>query len=131
MREQRPTRQTSVPRRRAAAAWLTLAALLSLCLSQPPHASASLANTSSQASVVASGSPLAPVQAAHDADHCSLCRATAQARVGVRPSSCVGELASNEASLRLVLPTPELASSAPDLRSAPPRAPPRSPVLGA
>jgi len=129
MREHAPARNPDVRPRPGAAVWLTLAALLSLCLSQPLHASTNLASASGQASIVAAGGALAAQHAAHDADHCSLCRATAQARLGVRPSACVADLAAAGACLPLPLPTPEIACCAPDLRGSPPRAPPLAPVL--
>lgn len=128
------------------ATWLTIAALLGLCLSQPFHNAAPIvsAHGSGHASghasghgldaaalVVAAGRDHPAQRAAHDADLCSLCRATAQARLGIRVSACVGELAAARGCLPLQLPAPELACSAPDLRDAQPRAPPGLRLLGA
>lgn len=111
---------------RPAAALLTIAALLSLGLGQPLHASAPIDAASSEAlaTQLTAANPLAAQHAEHDADLCSLCRATAQARLGVRVSACAGDFTASEAPLPLPLPAPELAACAPDLRDAPPRAPP-------
>ncbi len=118
--------ETGVELRRPAAAWLTITALFTLCLSQPFHVSVRFESSpsGSAASVVAAGSGLPSQRAPHDADLCSLCRATAQARLGVRVMSCVGELATTGACLPLHLPAPALARAAPALRNAQPRAPP-------
>ena len=133
MRNREEPLRSGAARRHRAAAWLTIAALFSLCLGQPLHASApiAVANGSSQTATLAATNDLAPGQAPHDADLCSLCRATAQARLGVRLSACVGDLTASGACLPLQLPAPELASSAPDLRDAQPRAPPALPLLAA
>ena len=132
--------------RRLTATWLTIAALLGLCLSQPFHNAAPIvsAHASGHASghasdhgldaaalVVAAGSDHPAQRAAHDADLCSVCRATAQARLGLRLTSCLGELAATGPYLPLQLPAPELACSAPDLRDAQPRAPPGLRLLDA
>lgn len=124
--------------RRLTATWLTIAALLGLCLSQPYHNAAPVVSghgsghgLDAAALVVAAGRDHPAQRAAHDADLCSLCRATAQARLGVRVSACVGELAAARVCLPLQLPAPELACSAPDLRDAQPRAPPGLRLLGA
>ena len=126
MRAQSARLRQDVAFRRSAAAWLTIAALFSLCLSQPFHVSVPLETSASSpaASIVAAGSGLPSQRAPHDADLCSLCRATAQARLGVRVMACVGELATTGATLPLHLPAPALASAAPTLRNAQPRAPP-------
>jgi hypothetical protein len=112
--------------RRPAAAWLTIAALLALGLSQPLHASAPIdaGHFGAGSALVAAANPVASQHADHDADLCSLCRATAQARLGVRVCACAGDLTASAARLPLPLPAPELAACAPDLRDAPPRAPP-------
>ena len=119
--------------RRNAAAWLTLAALVGLCLSQPFHNPAPIASAhasghgpDSASLVVAAGGDLPAQRAAHDADLCSVCRATAQARLGLRVASTLGELATSGQCLPLHLPAPALASAAPALRNAQPRAPPTS-----
>jgi hypothetical protein len=126
MRKFRRLLRSGVALRRPAAAWLTLATLFALCLSQPFHASAPLGSSASSPAVrvVAAGSELPSQRAAHDADLCSVCRATAQVRLGVRVMACVGELATTGATLPLHLPAPALASAAPTLRNAQPRAPP-------
>jgi len=113
-------------RRRPAAAWLTIAALVSLGLSQPLHASTPIdaANLGAGSALVVAANPVASQHAHHDADLCSLCRATAQARLGVRVSACAGDLTTSQVQLPLPLPAPEQAACAPDLRDAPPRAPP-------
>ena len=124
--------------RRLIATWLTIAALLGLCLSQPFHNAAPIVSAHASghgldtaALVVAAGSDHPAQRAAHDADLCSVCRATAQARLGLRLTSCLGELAATGPYLPLQLPAPELACSAPDLRDAQPRAPPGLRLLGA
>jgi hypothetical protein len=140
MREFRPLVRTSAAARRLRAAtrrlraatrrlpvvWLTLAALLSLSVSQPLHASGplSLASASAEAAFALAANDLSSSHAAHDGELCSLCRATAQARLGVRVSAGIGDLAPHGACLLLPLPAPEIARSAPDLRDTQPRAPP-------
>jgi len=117
--------------RRHAAPWLTITALLALCLSQPLHSAAAIvsAHASAQgmdaaALAVAAGSDHPAQHAAHDADLCSVCRATAQARLGLRVTSSLGALTATGPCLPLHLPAPALASAAPALRNAQPRAPP-------
>lgn len=126
MRELERLRRHDAAIPRAAAAWLTIAALLTVCLSQSFHATTPpvLATASPAASVVTAGSDLPAQHAAHDADLCSLCRATAQARLGLRVISSLGALAATGTSVPLHLPAPALASAAPSLRNAQPRAPP-------
>jgi hypothetical protein len=126
MREQFARLRQDVAFRCSAAAWLTIAALFSLCLSQPFHVSVPFEASASSpaASIVAAGSGLPSQRAPHDADLCSLCRATAQARLGVRVTFCAGEISMTGACLPLHLPAPALACAAPALRNAQPRAPP-------
>jgi hypothetical protein len=140
MREIRPLVRTGAASRRVRAAtrrlpvvWLTLAALLSLSVSQPLHASGplSVASAGAEAAFAVAANDPTSQHATHDADLCSLCRATAQARLAVRVSAGIGDLAPNGACLRLPLPAPEFARSAPDLRDAQPRAPPALPSLSA
>lgn len=119
---------------RKAGASLVLASLLALFLSQPFHASAlfgapqeGLATTA----VAAASGPL-PSQAAHDADLCSMCRATAQTRLGLRLALRLGEIAADRPCLALHPPAPVPVRAAPPLRQAQPRAPPASlPLLQA
>jgi hypothetical protein len=126
MREQSARLRQGVAFRRPAAAWLAIAALLSLCSSQPFHGATPIrvATAGPEASFIVAGSDLPSQHAAHDADLCSLCRATAQARLGLRISACMGELAASGACLPLHLPAAEQAGAAPALRNAQPRAPP-------
>jgi len=132
MRE-RARREGSGALRRPAVAWLTIAALLALGLGQPLHAAAAAraARVGAESVLVAAGGAATPQPAGHDADQCSLCRATAQARLGVRVSACAFDFAAIAACLPLPLPAPELAACAPDLRAAPPRAPPSLLALAA
>jgi hypothetical protein len=119
--------------RRAGAA-LVLASLLALFLSQPFHASAPFGapqpGLPTAAVSVASSALIS--QAAHDADLCSMCRATAQTRLGLRLALRLGEIAADRPCLALHLPAPVPAKAAPQLRQAQPRAPPASlPLLQA
>jgi hypothetical protein len=114
--------------RRRASAWLALAAFLGLLCAQPFHGSLAVATAgaSSATQVVAQGDPPAP-HVAHDPGLCALCRAAAQTRFDLRAPAAL--LAADGSSLPLHLPAPVSPGSAPELRSARPRAPPAPAVL--
>ena len=119
--------------RRHAGASVVIASLLALFLSQPFHGAAPIA---APTGFLAAGAVLAsqlPTQAApHDADLCSMCRATAQTRLGLRVAVRVGEVSADGPCLPLHLPAPAPIKAAPPLRDAQPRAPPATlPLLEA
>jgi hypothetical protein len=109
--------------RRAGAA-VVLASLLALFLSQPFHASLPLPLGSGAAGAAAITSPSPSQPAGHDADLCSMCRATAQTRLGLRPALRLAEMAADGPCLALHLPATAPVKAAPSLRHAQPRAPP-------
>jgi hypothetical protein len=117
--------------RRRAGASLVLASLLALFLSQPFHAATPIGvspgGLATGAVALVSG-PLLSQAAAHDADLCSMCRATAQTRLGLRAALRVGDVTANGPCLLLHLPAPAPTKAAPQLRDAQPRAPP-APLL--
>ena len=127
MRTMRELREPSRPRfarRRRALVWLAVASFLGLLLSQPFHASVPLAKGG--VATVAQGDLLAH-HVAHDPGVCALCRAAAHTRLEVRaPTKLV---AADGSSLPLHLPAPVSPGSAPELRSARPRAPPAPPAV--
>ncbi len=113
-------------RARVAGASLLIASLLAF-LSQPFHATAPIGAPQqplATTTVAVASSPLPSQAAAHDADLCSMCRATAQTRLGLRLALRLGEIAADRACLALHLPAPAPAKAAPQLREAQPRAPP-------
>lgn len=117
---------------RKAGASLVLASLLALLLSQPFHASALFGAPQEglpTTSVAAASGPPVPSQDAHDADLCSMCRATAQTRLGLRLALRLGEIAADRPCLALHPPAPVPVKAAPPLRQAQPRAPPASLAL--
>ena len=126
MRELQRLHRHCVAFRRHAGASLVLASLLALFLSQPFHASLRARRgpgSAAHAVAVVSG-PLPSQPAAHDADLCSMCRATAQTRLGLRVALRLGEIAADGPCLALHLPAPAPVKAAPPLREAQPRAPP-------
>lgn len=132
MRELLRLHRHCVAIRRQTGAWLVLASLLALFLSQPFHAStpSGAPRPGPATTAVSAASP--PSQAEHDADLCSMCRATAQTRLGLRVALRLAEIAADRPCLALHLPAPELAKAAPQLRAVQPRAPPASlPLLHA
>jgi hypothetical protein len=111
---------------RCTSAWLVVASLLALSLSQPFHATRPLA--------AGEGGPVATASAvgeagpsAHDADLCPVCRAAVQTRLVLRPPLAL-HLAPDGASVLLRAPSASPLRSAPELDGAHPRAPP-SPLL--
>lgn len=127
MRELRRLHRSCVALQRRAGAWVVLASLLALFLGQPLHATAPIgAPENAPSSLALVSSPPTAQGGAHDADLCSMCRATAQTRLGLRVAQRAGEIAADGASLPLHLPALTPAKAAPQLREAQPRAPPRS-----
>ena len=110
-------------RRRAGAAGV-IASLLALFLSQPFHASLPLPLGSGAAGASAITSPSPSQPAGHDGDLCSMCRATAQTRLGLRVALRLGEIAADRPCLALHLLAAAPVKAAPPLRQAQPRAPP-------
>jgi hypothetical protein len=118
-------RLNSVAIQRRAGAAVVLA--LALFLSQPFHVSTSshaAGGSPAAASVLGLLDQTASQAAAHDADLCSFCRASAQTRLGLRVALRVAALAATGPSLALHLPAPTPVRGAPLLRQAQPRAPP-------
>jgi hypothetical protein len=127
MLEPRPLHRSCVALGRRAGASLVLASLLALFLGQPLHARAPIAAVGDAPSSLALvASPPSALHGAHDADLCSLCRATAQTRLGLRVAQRAGEITAGGASLPLHLPALTPAKAAPQLREAQPRGPPRT-----
>jgi hypothetical protein len=125
MHERRPVNQDCVALRRRAAAAVVIASLLALFLSQPFHASLPRYLGPSGAAHAASAIAGASSQpAGHDADFCSMCRATAQTRLGLRVALRLGVVAADRPCLALHLPAEGPVQAAPLLRQAQPRAPP-------
>jgi hypothetical protein len=118
--------------RRQAGASVLIASLLALFLSQPFHAATPIGvprgvPSGTTAAVVSSQ---LPSQASpHDADLCSMCRATAQTRLGLRVALRVGGIAADGPCLPLHLPALAPTRAAPQLRDAQPRAPPAALLL--
>jgi hypothetical protein len=133
MREIRLLHPQGVAFRRRAGAWLVIASLLSLFLTQPFHATTPIAGLGgADAAVVVASGQLPAHGSPHDADLCSMCRASAQTRLGLRVALRVGEVAAHGPALALHLPAPARAKAAPQLREAQPRAPPATlPLLQA
>jgi hypothetical protein len=123
MRELREPSRLRFALRRRATAWLAVASFFGLVLTQPFHAStpAATAGAASATQAVAAGD-LPAHHAAHDPGLCALCRAAAQTRFDLRPPAPA--IAVDGSSLPLHLPAPVSPGSAPELRSARPRAPP-------
>jgi len=118
--------------RRHAGASVVIASLLALFLSQPFHAAVPIAAAKGVLAATAGAvvSSQLPSQAApHDADLCSMCRATAQTRLGLRVALRVGEVSADGPCLPLHLPAPAPIKAAPQLRDAQPRAPPATLLL--
>ena len=128
MRELREPSRLRFALRRRATASLAVASFLGLLLTQPFHGSApaATAGVATTAQVVTQGEP--PVHhAAHDPGLCALCRAAAHTRFDVRaPSQAI---VADGSSLPLHLSAPVAPGSAPELRSARPRAPPAPSVV--
>lgn len=126
MRELQRLLRHRVALRPAAVAWLTIAALLALNLGQSLHAASAthVDPAGSEISLFAAAHPLPSQPARHAADLCPVCRATAQARLGVRVSAGVSEIAASDIGMPLPRPAAERAAAAPALRDARPRAPP-------
>jgi len=115
---------------RHAGAWLVIASLCSLFLGQPLHAGAQIGAAAGVSATLALSSAQLPSQTSpHDAGGCSLCRAIAQSRLGLRVALRLGALAANGPHLPLLLPAPSTIGSAPRLREAQPRAPPSTSLL--
>jgi len=113
--------------RHHAGASLVLASLLALFLSQPFHTSLRLdagRGVPAGAAVAVVPGQLPSQPAAHDADFCSMCRATAQTRLGLRLALRLGEIAADGPCLALHLSATAPVQAAPPLRQAQPRAPP-------
>jgi len=118
--------------RRHAGASVVIASLLALFLSQPFHAATPIGAPRGglpTAALAMVSSPLASQAAAHDADLCSMCRATAQTRLGLRVALRVGDVTADGPCLPLHLPAPAPIQAAPQLRDAQPRAPPTALLL--
>jgi hypothetical protein len=109
--------------------WL-VASLVSLLSSQPFHERLSPEDSSRAATVVASDarSPSGPPShsGAHDRDHCVLCRAVAQTRLGARAPAHESVLAAEGPMLALHPEAPACPRAAPEPCLAGPRAPPAS-----
>jgi hypothetical protein len=135
MRELRLLHRRCVALRRQAGAAVVLASLLALFLSQPFHASLPrypAAGNAAHATAVAITGPSSSHAAGHDADFCSMCRATAQTRLGLRLALRLGEVAATRPCLALHLPAAAPVQAAPSLRLAQPRAPPSAlPLISA
>jgi hypothetical protein len=122
MRELREPSRLRFALRRRATAWLAVASFFGLLLSQPLHASIPASAGGSAATQVVAPGDLPAHYAAHDPGLCALCRAAAQKRFDLRtPAPAIAVAGS---SLPLHLPAPVSPGSAPELRSARPRAPP-------
>jgi len=118
--------------RRHAGASVVIASLLALFLSQPFHAAAPMGTSRGVLADTAGAavSSQLPSQAApHDADQCSMCRATAQTRLGLRVALRLDEVSADGPCLPLHLPAPAPTQAAPLLRDAQPRAPPATLLL--
>ena len=127
MRDLRRLHRRCVAARRRAGASVVVASLLALFLSQPFHATAPIGEPHGIRAAAAGAvvSRELPSRAApHDADLCSICRATAQTRLGLRVTLRLGELTAYGPSLPLHLSAQASARPAPELRDAQPRAPP-------
>jgi hypothetical protein len=111
-----------------AAACALIASLFALLLGQPFHAS-ERPHLGGAAAAVAASAPASALAAAHDADLCSFCRASAQTRLGLRAALRSPGAAPAGPSLSLHLPAPAAVEAAPLLRKAQPRAPPALPAL--
>jgi hypothetical protein len=112
-----------------AAACALIASLFALLLGQPFHAS-ERPLLGSAAAAIAAAAPASALAAAHDANLCSFCRASAQTRLGLRAALRSAAAAPARPSLALHLPAPAAIGAAPLLRKAQPRAPPaRLPLL--
>lgn len=109
---------------RRTSAWLVLAALLGLWLSQPLHPAAVARPTESGSAIGAlmQGTPSSP-HPAHDASACQLCRAATQTRGGLRSFVHSGALAPVGVPSRLECVSIALPHFGP-VRSDWPRAPP-------
>jgi len=118
--------------RRHAGASVLLASLLALFLSQPFHTAAPMGASQgvlADTAGAAVSSPLPSQAAPHDADLCSMCRATAQTRLGLRVALRLGEISADGSCLPVHLPAPAPTQAAPQLRDAQPRAPPATLLL--
>ena len=112
--------------RRPAGALAVIASLLALFLSQPFH---TVVPIGAAAGGTVVSNPLPSHASAHDADLCSMCRATAQTRLGLRCALRLGDIAVAGPALPLHLPAPSQTQAAPQLRDAQPRAPPSTLLL--
>ena len=125
MHQGRPVNQDCVALRRRAGAAVVIASLLALFFSQPFHASLRYLGPSDAAHAAAAIAGASPSQpAGHDADFCSMCRATAQTRLGLRVALRLGVIAADRPCLALHLPAEAPVKAAPPMRQAQPRAPP-------
>lgn len=127
MREIHRPHPHCVGSRRHVGASVVILSLLALFLSQPFHAAVPIA-TAKRALAATAGavvsSQLPSQTAPHDADRCSMCRATAQTRLGLRLALRVGGIAADGPCLPLHLPALTPTKAAPQLRDAQPRGPP-------
>jgi hypothetical protein len=110
--------------RRHVAAWAVIASLFALLLGQPFHASAPARARGGAPALLAAAGPASALASPHDADFCSMCRASAQTRLGLRTTLRAVAAAPTGASLVLKLAAPAPIKAAPLLRQAQPRAPP-------
>ena len=125
MRELQSFLRRCVAFRRHAGASVLLTSLLALFLSQPFHAAAPLGSANLATAAGSAVSVQQPTHGApHDADLCSVCRATAQTRLGLRVALRLGEVSAEGPCLTLHLPAPAPARASPPLRATQPRAPP-------
>jgi hypothetical protein len=128
MRENHRLNRPRVAFRHRRTAWLLLASLLGLFLSQSFHAPAMTGTAGRGGAATAAASLLAsdgaPQHPAHDADACPVCRATTQTRLGLRAPAHANALAANGPELRLCAPLTGPSKLAPELACAHPRAPP-------
>lgn len=113
---------------RGPAAWLAIASLLVLCLGPPLHSGTSVRDSGGATAIASLHDASLPKGSAHLAGLCSLCRAIAQTRAGLR-SPAFGTVAAVEATgLPLPLAARAPAPRAPWLAALGSRAPP-TPVL--
>jgi hypothetical protein len=111
-----------------ASAWLVLAALLGLWLTQPLHVSLRVASQEAAALSAAASHLAGSTAAPHDAGACQICRTAAQTRTGLRSLVHVSAGASAGPSVRTERPSQLLPTGAP-LRDTWPRAPPTTRVV--
>jgi len=129
MRESREISRAGVALGRHASAWVILAALLGLWLSQPLHPSVRAAPAEAapaSGTLVRSAPPSS--HAAHDASACQLCRAAAQTRTSLRAAVHAGAFAPVGPTSRLERVASALPKFEP-VRNAWPRAPPTARVV--